>query len=31
MTLHVRAKLLLNVWSYAFMAQRYPLNNSDVI
>ena len=27
----VRAKVLLRVWSYNFMARRYLLNNSDVI
>ena len=31
MTLHVRAKMLCDVWSYDFMTWRYPLNNSDVI
>ena len=31
MTLPVRAKVLLHVWSYEFMKRRYPLNNSDVI
>ena len=29
--LHVRAKMLCNVWSYDFMTWHYPLNNSDVI
>ena len=31
MMLGMRAKVLLHVWSYNFMARRYLLNNSDVI
>ena len=31
MTLHVRAKVLLHVWSYDFMTGCFPLNKGDVI
>ena len=32
MTLRLRVKVLLHVWSYDFYeTRRYPLNNSDVI
>ena len=32
MTLPVRAKVLLRMWSYVvFMTRRYPLNNSDLM
>ena len=31
MTIHVRSKMLLHLWSYDCITQRYPLNNSNVM
>ena len=31
MTLLVRAKVLLYVWTYDFLTRRYPMNNNFVI